>query len=48
MLMGAGLSRSSYIAPDVFAATWCPMCDGQATQVVLVNGVACIYTVVEA
>ena len=41
-------SQSSCIAPDVIAATWCTMCDGQATQVVLVNGVALICTTVEA
>ena len=41
-------SQSSCIAPDVIATAWCPMCDGQATQVLLVNGVACICTKVEA
>ena len=48
ILIEYGLPKPSCIAPDVIAATWCPMCDGQATQVVLVNGVACICTTVEA
>ena len=46
--MSCVLPQSSCIAPDVIAAAWCPMCDGQATQVVLVNGVALICTSVEA
>ncbi len=46
--MGGVLFQSSCTAPDVIAAAWCPMCDGQATQVVLVNGVALICTTVEA
>ena len=47
-LPGAVLPKPSCIAPDVIAAAWCTMCDGQATQVVLVNGVALICTIVEA
>ena len=46
--MSISLPQSSCIAPDVIAAALCPMCDGQATQVVLVNGVALICTTVEA
>ena len=48
ILTGGVFSPSSCIAPDVIAAIWCPMCDGQATQVLLVNGVAQICTTVEA
>ena len=46
--MSFTLPTSSCIAPDVIAAAWCPMCDGQATQVGLVNSVALICTTVEA
>ena len=41
-------SLSGCIAPDVIATAWYPTCDGQATQVVLVNGVALICIIVEA
>ena len=47
-LIGPVLPKPSCIAPDVITATWCTMCDAQATQVVLVNGVALICTDVEA
>ena len=46
--MSITLPQSSCIVPDVIAAALCPMCDGQATQVVLVNGVALICTPKEA
>ena len=45
---GGVLPMSSCIAPDVIAAAWCPMCDGQATQILLINCVAFICTPVEA
>ena len=45
---GSVLPQSCCIAPDVMAAAWCAMCDGQATQVVSVNGVAMICTPVNA
>ena len=35
-------------APDVIEDTWYPMCDGHATQIFLVNGVALICPLVEA